>query len=187
MPALKAINYTNLSYDFTAGFRALYEKTVKNYRANKGAKRETYFDYNDKAFLAANGLTEQALHDYAEDEIEYGEPGPCIAHSIELLRRYYYLTVQSGNLSPITLNIDELPAKTDTIEGIAWLPRLIPKARAKLRGELPPTLMYCCAGDRKFFREHNIHPVEFLIQVWHSSQNTESIVNWLCTRKRKAM
>jgi hypothetical protein len=38
--------------------------------------------------------------------------------------------------------IYEFPAKSAKVEGIAWLPRLITKARAKLAGSLPADLMY---------------------------------------------
>jgi len=40
------------------------------------------------------------------------------------------------------MELNEFPAKTDEVEGIAWLPRLITKARAKLAGNLPADLMY---------------------------------------------
>ena len=40
------------------------------------------------------------------------------------------------------MSMDEFPAKSDEAEGIAWLPRLITKARAKLAGSLPADLMY---------------------------------------------
>ena len=40
------------------------------------------------------------------------------------------------------MEMDDFPAKADEVEGIAWLPRLIVKARAKLAGQLPADLMY---------------------------------------------
>ena len=45
-------------------------------------------------------------------------------------------------LHPRRMEMEEFPAKTDEIAGIAWLPRLIVKARAKLEGALPADLMY---------------------------------------------
>ena len=77
-----------------------------------------------------------------------------------------------------------MPAKADAIKGIAWLPRLIPKAKAKLRGELPSSLMYCCGGDRRFFSEHDIHPAEFLSLVWRNENNDAAIVDWVAARTR---
>jgi hypothetical protein len=79
-----------------------------------------------------------------------------------------------------------LPAKTDAVRGIAWLPRLLPKARAKLRGELPPSLMYGCGGDRRFFREHNILPAEFLALTWRHESDPAAIVDWVIRRKSEA-
>jgi hypothetical protein len=68
------------------------------------------------------------------------------------VRRDYFQNVQGGRASNAVLDDSSLPAKTDAVQGIAWLPRLMPKALAKLRGELPPSLMYCCGGDRRFFK-----------------------------------
>jgi hypothetical protein len=75
-----------------------------------------------------------------------------------------------------------MPAKTDAIRGIEWLPRIIPKAKAKLRGELPASLMYCCGGDRRFFKTHDINPVEFLDVVRQNENNDTAIVNWVVAR-----
>ncbi len=77
------------------------------------------------------------------------------------------------------ISMDKLPSKDAEIEGIGWLPRIIPKAEAKLRGEMPPELMYGCGGDRKFFRINNIDPAEFLKEVWKSKGNQSDIVNWV--------
>ena len=79
-----------------------------------------------------------------------------------------------------------LPAKTDAVHGIAWLPRIIPKTKAKLRGELPPSLMYCCGGDRNFFTTHDIHPAEFLSLVWRHEHADAAIVDWVVRRSKAA-
>ena len=75
-----------------------------------------------------------------------------------------------------------VPAKTDAVKGIEWLPRLIPKTKAKLRGELPASLMYSCGGDRNFFRTHDIHPAEFMSVVWRHLDNDAAIVDWVLKR-----
>ena len=72
----------------------------------------------------------------------------------------------------------------EAVRGIEWLPRLILKAKAKLRGELPPSLMYCCGGDRAFFQKHDVLPAEFLAMVWRNEQNDAAIVDWLVARSR---
>ena len=75
--------------------------------------------------------------------------------------------------------MDDLPAKDAQLGGIVWLPRVIQKAKARLRGELPDTLMYCCGGDRKFFRTHDIHPADFLRYVWGAKGNEDKILNYV--------
>jgi len=172
-------------YDFARKFRALYDKAVKLYAAGKRGS-ETYFETEESAWLAANGLTPQYLYDYAEDEANYGEPGYDIALAIEAIRRNYFLNVQKGKASSATLDETKMPAKTDSVRGISWLPRLIPKTKAKLKGELPLSLMYCCGGDRKFFKEHNIFPAEFLSLVWRLGDDDAKVVDWVAERSKAA-
>jgi len=165
------------NYDFAQKFHSLYDQAVGLYsRGQRGA--ETFFDAGDKAWLAANGLTPQHLYDYAEDQNNSDEPGYDHALGIELVRRDYFLNAQHGIPSPIVLAESELPSKDAKVRGIEWLPRLIPKARAKLRGELPATLMYCCGGDRKFFKGRDILPAEFLAVVARSPAD-DAIVDWV--------
>lgn len=169
-------------YDFTARFHALYNQAVARY---VGGHRDasTMFSPEEVAFLKQNGITSQHLFDYAEDHTKYdGEPGADIALSIELVRRDYFLNVQHGQHSTTVLAEPSLPGKTESIRGIEWLPRIIPKARAKLRGELPTSLMFCCGGDRKFFKQHDIHPAEFLSLIWRSELNTPAVVDWVAKR-----
>lgn len=170
-------------YDFADRFRALYDKAVKLYASGRTGA-ETYFTADETAFLAANGLTVQNIYDYAEDHNGYGEPGYDRALAIELVRRDYFLNAQGGKPSGNVIDGAALPAKTDAVRGIEWLPRLIPKTKAKLRGELPASLMYSCGGDRAFFARHDIHPAEFLTLVWRNENNDAAIVDWVAKRSR---
>ena len=169
-------------YEFPTRFRALYDQAVANYaRGNRGPAG--FFTAEETAWLSANGIAIHHLYDYAEDHHNYGgEPGPEQALGIELIRRDYFHHVQGGKPSQVVLDDARLPAKTDAVQGIAWLPRLMPKARAKLRGELPPSLMYCCGGDRRFFKEHNILPAEFLALVWRAGDDDAMIIDWVRRR-----
>ena len=168
-------------YDFPARFRSLYDHAVALYaKGQRGA--DTYFDAGQRAFLAANGIAVQHLYDYAEDHVGGGEPGYDHALAIEIVRRDYFLNAQYGLASTIVLDESKLPAKTDTVEGIEWLPRIIPKTKAKLRGELPPSLMYCCGGDRRFFKAHDILPAEFLSLVWRHHRDDAAIISWVVRR-----
>ena len=169
-------------FDFPLRFRAIYDRAVSLYAQGKRGA-DNFFTPEEKSFLAANGITPQHMYDYAEDHNGYnGEPGFEQALGIELVRRDYFLNSQRGRASTTTLDEGKLPAKADAVRGIAWLPRLLPKARAKLRGELPASLMYCCGGDRKFFKEHDILPAEFLALVWRNENNDDAIVDWVARR-----
>ncbi|MEN9535256.1 MAG: hypothetical protein RIR37_529, partial [Verrucomicrobiota bacterium] len=84
-----------------------------------------------------------------------------------------------------TLTRDELPTFGDTLNDIAYLPRILAKARAKLRGELDPDLMYSCGGDMNFLKNHgDIHPADFLRQVWAAGEDDQKIANWVSSQCR---
>jgi hypothetical protein len=170
-------------YSFARDFRKVYDAAVARFAAGQ-RDAATLLTDEERRFASANGLTAQNYLDYAEDHLGYGgEPGPEQALAIELVRRDYFLNAQGGRPSATVLDDASLPAKTDAVRGIAWLPRLLPKARAKLRGELPPSLMYCCGGDRRFFREHNILPAEFLALTWRHENDPAAIIDWVIRRK----
>ena len=73
----------------------------------------------------------------------------------------------------------ELPPKPTAVDGIPWLPRLIVKARAKLRGEMDPDTMFGCGGDRAFFREHQLHAADFLRVTWAAGDDDRKIIEWV--------
>jgi hypothetical protein len=173
-------------YAFPRDFRKLYDAAVARYAAgHRGVANLLTPD--ELHFAEANGISAQNFYDYAEDHAGYAaEPGPEQALAIELVRRDYFLNAQGGRASHQVIDENSLPAKTDTVRGIAWLARLLPKARAKLRGELPPSLMYCCGGDRRFFREHNILPAEFLALTWRHEADSDAIVDWVIRRRSAA-
>jgi len=168
-------------YSFGEQLHALYTKACKLYAAGQ-RDAGTYFDPTENAFLSANGITAQNLYDYAEDDTGGSGPGWDKALTIETIRRDYFLNIQGGKPSGKLMDEAALPAKADSVKGVAWLPRLIPKTKAKLRGELPPSLMYCCGGDRRFFQERDIHPAEFLSLVWRNINDDAAIVDWVVAR-----
>lgn len=173
-------------YDFAPRFRAVYDLAIKKYAA--GVRRaEDLFNKEEQAFLTSNGISAQHLYDYAEDDDgDGGEPGLERALSIELVRRDYFLNVQHGRPSGKVLESATLPEKSAAVNGISWLPRIIPKARAKLRGELPASMMYCCGGDRQFLKQHDIAPSEFLSLLWRHEHDDDAIVQWVVKRSRTA-
>ena len=173
-------------YDFASFFHSLYDQAVRKYAGgSRGA--ENFFNPDEQTMLKSNGITSQHLYDYAEDEEGYnGEPGYDRALAIELVRRDYFLNVQLEIPSSVVLDSSSLPEKSASVRGIEWLPRIIPKAWAKLRGELPPSMMYCCGGDRKFLKEHDIFPSEFLSVVWRLGNDADAIVDWVGRRSNRS-
>ena len=165
-------------YSFPQGFRVLYTRAVQAYAGGNGSATSV-FTPEELAWLAGHGLTAQALYDYAEDEVKYQEPGIDIALGIEATRRNYFFIEQGGRKSGHTIRTEDLPAKTAELAGVARLPRIIAKAQAKLRGELPSDLMYGCGGDRKFLKSHDVPPDEFLSLVWQYKGDGEQIAAWL--------
>jgi Domain of unknown function (DUF5069) len=75
---------------------------------------------------------------------------------------------------------DNIPTFGDELDGMAYLPRILAKARAKLRGELDPDLMYGCGGDRNFLGKHgNIHMADFLRRVWSAGEDDQEVADWV--------
>lgn len=172
-------------YDFPTHFRELYDRALALYaKGQRGA--DSFFDKEQTAWLASNGITPQHVYDYAEDEVGVREPGFAHAVLIESARHNFFMNVQHGKASTSVLDESSMPAKTDTVKGIEWLPRIIPKAKAKLRGELPPSLMYCCGGDRRFFKAHDILPSEFLGVIWRNGDNDAATIDWVVARSAAA-
>lgn len=159
-------------------FRAIYAAGAEAY---KGGKRTpgAMFDATQRASLATIGCSTQELFDFVEDGLRYGEPDYDTALLITSVRRDYFLQVQKGVLSTRLIDMDRLPAKSAAVAGIVWLPRVIQKAYAKLRGEMPPELMYCCGGDREFFERVNIHPADFLRYAWSAGDDQDRIVRFV--------
>jgi hypothetical protein len=136
-------------------FSKLFQASVEKYRAGH-QKAEGMVDEKAKTFLASIGHSTQEFFDFVEDFAKGGEPTFETALKIASVRRDYFLKEQQGTASTHRIVMADLPAKDAQVEGIGWLPRLLPKAEAKLRGEMPPELMYGCGGDRKFFRTYHI-------------------------------
>lgn len=174
-----------IHYEFHRKFREIYDRAVASYRAG-AANSGKFLPAEDVRWLESIGSNAQALFDYAEDAVNSSEPDFEAALMIEAVRRDYFLTMQHGRRSTSVLDEAALPAKTDALRGIEWLPRIIPKAKAKLHGELPPSLMYCCGGDRRFFKTHDIHPAEFLRVVWAHEKDEKKIVDWVEQRAKSA-
>lgn len=169
-------------YYYTAEMEKIWNRAVERYREGV-TEPEAILTEEELACIRQLGLTVMDIFDFAEDFVRNGEPDFGTFIAIHDLRRAYFLEVQGGKPSGNLVDTDKLPAKEEAVAGITWLPRIIPKARAKLAGEMPRDLMYCCGGDRRFFRENNIHPAEFLRIVWQYGDNEAALINWVKARR----
>ncbi len=163
-------------------FREVYDRGTAAWKAGRRTPK-TMFDETDTAFLAGIGCTAQELFDFVDDYPRYGEPNFDTVVEITAIRRDYFLNVLGGKPTGHVASMADLPAKTDKADGIAWLPRLIAKARLKLRGEMPADLMYGCGGDRPFVREMRTTLPKFLALVRDSGDDDRLIIEAV---KRKA-
>lgn len=165
-------------------FCELFQRCAKLHRAGD-AGGEKWFTAADKAFLESIGYTEREFYDFVDDHCRYGAEGPTLETSllVAAVRRDYFKVVMNGQRSGKVVAPETLPAKSDAVEGIRWLPRLMAKARAKLRGEMDPDTMYGCGGDRAFFQEHKLHPADFLRVAWAAGDDDQKIIAFVKTGK----
>lgn len=157
-------------------FRSIFEHGIAAWKSGRKSP-DTMFDAQAVVFLKSIGCTTQELFDFVDDNQRYGEPDYSTTLAVTSLRRDYFLNVLHGKSTGHIASMSDLPAKTDAVDGIAWLPRLIVKARLKLRGEMPADLMYGCAGDRPFLREMRMDLPGFLKLVWDSGTDDRRIID----------
>lgn len=139
----------------------------------------TLFPAKDLEFLASIGCSAQELYDFIEDLQDYGEPDLQTAIAVQAIRRDYFLNHQGGIASHHVVPMSALPPKSEAVDGISWLPRLIVKARLKLRGEMPADLMYGCGGDRPFLKRMRSSLPEFLKLVRDCGDDDRRIIDTL--------
>lgn len=171
------------SYNWTERLRAIYDKTIDLYR---GGNRDlsSYFTQEETTWLASVGLRPINLYDWAEDVTGAGEPDWNTALLIAAARRDYFLVHQKGATATTVTEAAELPPKTEELDGIPWLPRIIAKATCFLKGGLCHDIMYGCGGDRRFLKEHDIHPADFLRVVWASGGDQAKVMAYVRDSKR---
>lgn len=161
-------------------FLTLFDRCLEKYRSGN-SDYQSYYHEEDLGFLAAIGYQPREFFDFVEDFADEGVPTPTTALLVAAARRDYFLAVQNGEPStaPKVMR-DAIPAKDSELDGIRYLPRIIAKAEAKLRGELDPDLMFSCGGDRGFLRNNgNIHPADFLRRVWAADGDDQKVLEWV--------
>ncbi len=161
--------------DWQTDFRAVWDRGVAAWKAGRRSPTNM-FSAADANFLASIGCSTQELFDFVDDAQRYGDFGYETTLAVTAIRREYFLREMHGKSTGRVVPMSQLPAKSAQVDGIAWLPRLIVKARIKLRGEMDPDLMYGCAGDRPFLRERNMTLAQFLQLVWDSGNDDRRII-----------
>ena len=164
-----------MTADWKTEFRKVWDRGVAAWQRGHRSP-QTMFTAGDAAFLATIGCTPQELFDFVDDSLRDGDFGYETVLAVTEIRRRYFVEVMGGQATGRVVPMSALPAKSAAVDGIAWLPRLIAKARIKLRGEMDPDLMYGCAGDRPFLRRHGLTLPAFLQLVWDRGDDDRGIV-----------
>ena len=164
--------------DWKLEFRKVWDRGVAAWQAGRRSPQKM-FAQADVDFLAGLGCTAQELFDFVDDSLRYDDLDFDTALAVTAIRREYFLDVMRGKPTGRVVQMSELPAKSAAVDGISWLPRLIVKARVKLRGEMNPDLMYGCAGDRPFLRSHHMTLPQFLQLVRDKGDDDRAIIDAL--------
>ena len=162
--------------DWQAGFRQVWDRGVAAWQAGRRSA-DKMFSPADVAFLAGIGHNAQEIFDFVDDGQRYDDVDFEMVRQVTAIRREYFLKVMGGKFTGKVIPMSQLPAKSAQVDGIAWLPRLIVKARIKLRGEMDPDLMYGCAGDRPFLRGMNMTLPQFLQLTWDAGTDDRRIID----------
>ncbi len=167
-------------------FLELFDRCVAAYRGGN-PRFESYYMPEDLVFLASIGCQTREFFDFVEDFCEEGQPSASTALLVAAVRRDYFLTAPHGvagggreAAGQALVTQDDLPTFGDELAGLVYLPRILAKARGKLRGTLDPDLMFGCGGDRKFLNQHGgIPPADFLRRVWAYGDDEEKLADWV--------
>ena len=160
-------------------FLALFDRCVTAYQSGD-LDFKNYYTPADLEFLASIGCQTREFFDFVEDFCGEGEPTISTALLVASVRRDYFLTVQKGKTSDKVLTRDDIPTFGEELDGMPYLPRILAKGRAKLRGELDPDLMFGCGGDRNFLsKQGGIHPADFLRHVWACGEDDQKLAAWV--------
>jgi hypothetical protein len=170
--------------DWKLEFRKVWDRAIAAWKAGRNSPSKM-FSPADVDFLAGIGCTAQELFDFVDDSLNYDDLDFETALAVTAIRRSYFLDVMHGKPTGRVVPMSQLPAKSATVDGIAWLPRLIAKARIKLRGEMNPDLMYGCAGDRPFLQSHHMTLPQFLQLVRDHGDDDRAIIDALKKAARR--
>ena len=166
------------NFSWEKDYLTIFNGSIEKYQSGDRDPDKFFLDKELK-YINSIGYKPREFFDFVEDYCDVGAPSIETAILIAAVRRDYFYVIQKKKISPSEITSADLPSRDSQLEGIAWLPRIITKARAKLRGELHPDVMYCCQGDMNFLKTHDLHPADFLRVVWASGENDEQIISFV--------
>ncbi|MBQ4613658.1 MAG: hypothetical protein IJB31_01850 [Akkermansia sp.] len=174
--------------EWNDSFMDLFRNAVERYHERPQTSIDRFFLPEEVKILADMGYQPAEMHAYIQEYAVKGDPSPSTILLIAAARRSFFITQQrgiSGNARPV--RAIDLPPETDDFQEIAYLPRIISKAAAKLFGTLDPSIMYYDEKDRLFLREHgNIHPADFLYLTWQAHGDKQKMVSAVLNAIRSA-
>ena len=165
-----------MSHTFHTELHRIWQNAVDLYTKGDSTP-DTIVREQDLSLLSGWGLNRMDVFDFAEDWCLHQEPDFSTFLLVHYARWRFFVEKQKSIPSSNLLDPKTLPSKDQKARGIAWLPRILPKARAKLRGELLPEVMYGCGGDREFFTCNHIHPAEFLSMVCFHGDDDDAVIS----------
>ncbi len=127
--------------DWKRQFRALFNEGVERHKAGRQSP-DAMFERKEVAFLESIGCSTQEMFDFCDDYVNWDDVIYKHVEELQAVRYEYFKNELNSHPASRRMEMHEFPAKTDEVEGVAWLPRLMVKARAKLAGQLPTDLMY---------------------------------------------
>ena len=172
--------YYTQGMEWNDRFMQMFTDAVYRFHEQPQVAVEHFFLPEEKALLDEIGYAPHEMYDYVKEYATTGEPTPGMVLLITAARRAYFLTVQRGMAGSTMLKDTDIPRETEESQDIAYLPRIIRKAEAKLYGILPQGIMYYCPKDREFLRNHGgIHPADFLYLVWNARGDKQKVVSYV--------
>ena len=130
-----------MSEDWRTQFHDLFFKGVERHKQGRQSP-EGMFEGDEPNFLESIGCSTQQMFDFCDDYLRWGDVIYEQVEELQAVRYEHFVNELNSQPANHPMEMDEFPAKDAELEGIAWLPRLILKARAKLAGNLPADLMY---------------------------------------------
>ena len=130
-----------MSEDWRTQFHDLFFKGVERHKEGRQSP-EGMFEGDEPNFLESIGCSTQEMFDFCDDYVRWGDVIYEQVEELQAVRYEHFIEELDSQPASHAMEMDEFPPKDAELEGIAWLPRLILKARAKLAGNLPADLMY---------------------------------------------